>query len=86
MFCIRIKNFCINCSIKNCKPIIKKEGKKHDKVVLLAKTELNTTELSISEALTNSHINDDKLVSVNNFLKEYYEMAEGIRNTAEYTI
>ena len=86
LFCIRIKNFCINCSIKNYKPIIKKEGKKHDKVVLLAKTELNTTEFSISEALTNSHINDDKLVSVNNFLKEYYEMAEGIRNTAEYTI
>ena len=43
-------------------PIIKKEGKKHDKVVLLAKTELNTTEFSISEALTNSHINDDKFV------------------------
>ena len=53
---------------------------------MLAKTELNTTEFSISEALTNSHINDDKLVSVNNFLKEYSEMAEGIRNTAEYTI
>ena len=58
----------------------------HDKTVLLAKTKLNTVECLISEALTNLYINDDKFVSVNNVLRGNYEMKEGIKNTAEYTI
>ena len=34
--------------IKECKSIIKKKEKKHDKVVLLAKDELNSIQVSIS--------------------------------------
>ena len=40
--------------IKKYKSIIKKKKKKHDKVVLLAKTKLNSIEVLISNALTDS--------------------------------
>ena len=42
----------------------------HDRIVLLAKTELNTIKVLISKALINSYINHDEFVSVNNMLRE----------------
>ena len=35
----------------------------------------------ISRALIDSYIGHDDFVSVNNVLREYYEMEEGIKNT-----
>ena len=57
--------------MKNYKSRIKKKKKKHDKIVLLAKTNLNTIEVLISKALIELNISRDEFVSVNNVLKEY---------------
>ena len=45
---------------------INKRKKNHDKVVLLGKDKLNTTEVLISKALISSYISHDEFVSVNN--------------------
>ena len=47
----------------------------------LAKTELNTIEVSISKALSNSYINNDEFVLVNKVLREYNEMKEEMKNS-----
>ena len=59
----------------------RKKRKKHDHIVSLAKTELNTIEVSISKALSNSYINNDEFVLVNKVLREYNEMKEEIKNS-----
>ena len=56
--------------IKKCKSIIKKKKqKKHDQIVLLAKSELNSIEVSISNALIDSVISHGEFVLRNNVLK-----------------
>ena len=52
---IGLKNCSITAGTKKYKSIIKKKKKKHDKIVLLAKSKLNSIEASISEALVISH-------------------------------
>ena len=86
---VGLKICVITAEIKKYKSIIKKKKKKHNKIVLVAKTELNTIEVLISKALIDSYINYDVFVSVNNVLREYNEMKEEIRNhqnAVEYTI
>ena len=68
----------IAVGIKTYKSIIKK--KKHDKIVLLAKSKLNSIEILISKALTDSNISHDEFVLINNVLKEYDNMKEEIKN------
>ena len=51
-----------------------KKNKKHDKIVSLTKTMLNTIKVLISKALIDSYINYDDFLSVNNVLREYYEI------------
>ena len=58
----------------------KEKKRKHDKIVLLGKTSLNTIEVLISKALINSDVSHDECVSVNNILTEYNEMKEEIKN------
>ena len=41
---------------------------------------VNTIEAPISKALTDSNISHDKLVSIDNMLKEYGEMKQEIKN------
>ena len=62
------------------KSVIKKEKKKHDKILLLGKDKLNTVEVLISKALIDFYISHDKFVSVNDIFVEYYEMKEEIKN------
>ena len=58
-------NICaITARIKKYKPLIKK-GKKHKKIVLLAKAKLNSTEVLISRALVDSYISYKEFVLVN---------------------
>ena len=49
----------------------RKRKKNYDKIVLSEKTKLNTIKVLISKALSNSYINHDEFVSVNNMLREY---------------
>ena len=69
-FAIVLKIFATTAGIKKYKLIIKKNKKKHDKIVLLAKSKLNSIEVLISKALIDSVINYDEFVLINNVLKE----------------
>ena len=64
--------------IKKHKSIVKK--KKHDKIVLLAKSKLIRIEALISKFLIDSNTSQDEFVSINNVLKEYEVMKEEIQN------
>ena len=59
------------------KSIIKK--KKHNEILLLAKTKLNTVEVLISKALIDSNIRHDKFLLANNMKNE--DMKEEIKNS-----
>ena len=66
---IRLKSFALNAGIKKCKSIIKKN--KHDKIVLLAKSKLNSIEVLISKASSDSSISHDEFFLINNVLVKY---------------
>ena len=71
------------------KLIITKKTKKHNKIVLPAKTKINTIEVLITNILTNSYNNHDEFVSVSNVLRKYNGMKEETKNpenAVEYTI
>ena len=85
---VGIKLCVITAGIKKYKSIIKNK-KKHDKILVLRKDKLNTIDVLISKALIDSYISHDEFVSVNNVLREYYEMEKEIKNpetSVEYTI
>ena len=55
--------------------------------MLFGENKLNTIEVLIFKALIDSYISREEFVSVNNELREYYEMKEEIKNpetSAEY--
>ena len=88
LICVPVDITCSTVGMKICaitaeiikhKSIIKKK-KKHDKIVLLRKSKLNTIEILISKALINSYISYGEFVSVNNVLREYNQMKEKIKN------
>ena len=76
---IGLKISTIAAGIKKNKSIIKKKKKKHDKIVLLAKSKLNSIEVLISKDLVDSNISHDKFVLMNNVLKKYHDMKEEIK-------
>ena len=77
---IGLKIFAITGGIKKYKSVIKKIKKKHDKIVLLAKSKLNSIQFLISKSLIDSNVSPDEFVSINNVLKEYEEMKEESKN------
>ena len=79
IFAIGLKICAITAEIKKNKSIIKKK-KKHDKIVLLAKSKLSTIKVSISKGLIDSNIDYDESVLINNILKQFYDMKEEIKN------
>ena len=52
---------------------------KHDKIVLLAKSKLNSIEVLISKDLIDSVISPDEFVLINDMLTEYDDMKEKIK-------
>ena len=69
-----LKIYVIVSGIKKYKLIIKKKKKKQGKIVLSAKSKLNSTEVSISKTLADANISYDKFVLINNVLKKYEDM------------
>ena len=67
---VGIKICAITAVIKKYKSIIKNKKKKHDEIVLLAKTKLNNIEVLISKALIDSCISHEEFFIVNNALRE----------------
>ena len=47
---------------------------------MLAKSKLNSIEILISKALIESNVSHGEFVLINNVLKEYNDMKEGIKN------
>ena len=76
---IGLKISAIAAGIKKYKSIIKKQKKNHNKIILLAKSKLNSIEVIISKALINSNISHNEFVLINNVLKEYDDMKEEIK-------
>ena len=54
--------------------------KMHHKIVLLAKSKLNSTDVLILKALIDSYISHDEFVSVNNVLTESNNLKEEIKS------
>ena len=79
-FAIGLKMCGVAAGIKRYESIIKKKKKNCYKIVLLAKSKLNSIEVLISKALIDSNISYDEFVLVNNVLKEYGDMKEEIKN------
>ena len=69
----------IVAGIKKYKSIIKKKERKHDKIVLLAKSKLNSIGLLIFKVLIGSNMIHDEFALINNVLKEYDDMIEEIK-------
>lgn len=75
---VGLKNWEINAGVKNFNSIMKQ--KKHDEILLFAKTLSNTIEDLNSKALIDSNISHDELFLVNDVLKEYNDVKEAIKN------
>ena len=73
---IGVKIWIITVEVKKYKSINKKKMSKHDKIVLLAKSILNSIEVLLSKVLIDSDIGHDEFVLINNVLKEFYNMEE----------
>ena len=76
---IALKILAIAAGIKKYKSIIKKKKKKHDHIILLAKSKFNSTEVLISKALIDSVIIHDEFILIRNVQKEYDKMKEKIK-------
>ena len=83
---VGLKSCAITSEIKKYKAILKKKKKKHDEIVLLAKTKLNSIEVLISKALIDSYFRHDEFVLVDNVLKEYDNMKVEIKNLNTSTV
>ena len=77
---IGLKICAITRGIKKYKSILQTKKKKHDKIVLLAKSKLKSIEVLIFQALIDSVVSHDELILINNDLKEYNEMKQEIKN------
>ena len=51
------------------------------KIILLAKSKLNVTEVLIAKVLIDSNISHDEFVLINDVLKEFYDMNKEIKNS-----
>ena len=54
----------------------------HVKIVFLGKSKLNSIDVLNFKALSDSNINHDELILINNVLKEFYDMKEEIQNSS----
>ena len=83
--CVSISAFAslvgITAGVKIYKPLTKEKKKKHDKIVFLATSKLNSIEVLISKALIDSNISYHEFVLINSAFKEYDDMKEEIKNS-----
>ena len=65
--------------VKKFLKTIRNKNKKHNKIVMLARSKLNSIESKISEALMNNEISHEDFMAILNEEKKYREMKESIR-------
>ena len=78
-----LKICAITTWIKKYKSIIKKKKEKHNKILPLAKSKLNSVEVLISEVFIDSDITHNEFVLINNVPKEINDIKEEVRNSNE---
>ena len=77
-------SFSLSCSVitgivKKLLKATRNKKKKHNKVVMLAKSKSNSIESKISEALINNEISHEDFMTIINEEKKYEELKESIR-------
>ena len=65
--------------VKKLLKTTKDKKKKHNKIVMLARSKLNSIESKISEALINNEISHEDFMTILNEEKKYRELKESIR-------
>ena len=65
--------------VKKFLKTIRNKKKKHNKIVMLARSKLNSIESKISEALINNEISHEDFMTIMNEEKKYWELKESIR-------
>ena len=68
--------------VKKFLKTIRNKKKKHNKIVMLARTKLNSIESKISEALINNEVSHEDFMTIPNKEKKYRELKESIRLTS----
>ena len=76
---IGLKICAITAAFKKYRSITERRKKKHDIIVLLAKSKLNSIEVLISKTLIDSVISHDGFFLINNVLKGHDKMKEKIK-------
>ena len=71
--------FSISAGIIKLLKTIRNKKKKHNKIVMLPRSKLNSTESKISEALINNEISHEDFMAIINEEKKYRELKESIR-------
>ena len=66
-------------TVKRLLKTSRNKNKKHDKIVMLARSKLNSIESKIFEALTNNEISHEDFLTIMNEEKKYRELKESIR-------
>ena len=61
--------------------VIRKKKKKHNKIIMLAKTKLNSIETLMSQALIDLDISHEEFKTIVYEKEKYEQMKESIRNT-----
>ena len=69
--------------IKKLLSITRKENKKHYKVLMLAKSKLDSIETLISQALTGMEISHEEFNAIIKEKKKYERLKENVRNASE---
>ena len=67
--------------VKKLLKTTRKIKKKHNKIIMLARSKLNSIESKVSEALINSEISHEDFMIIINEAKKYRELKESIRMT-----
>ena len=70
--------------VKKFLKTIRNKKKKHNKIVILARSKLNSVECKISEALINNEISHQDFMTILNKEKKYQELKESIRMMNSY--
>ena len=65
--------------VKKLLKATRKKKKKHNKIVMLARSKLNNIESKISEALINNQISHEDFITIINEERNYRELKESIR-------
>ena len=69
--------------IKKLLSITRNKKKKHNKILMLTKSKLNSIEALVSQVLINVEISNEEFVTILNERDKYEQMKENLKNVSE---